>query len=421
MQKPEHIHPTDVRGLSRLVIDATLGITNLVEALHSTILRTPAPFGQIEDRPTGGITGLVYTSIRMVTGLVGGSIDLALAPLVHLLRTPESSPERDATLAVINGVVGDYLQQQGNPLALPMSLWVGGQPIDLQTLDHQNNKILLFIHGLCLNEQHWGYPDDYGERLADLGYTPVYVRYNTGLHISTNGRNLAEVLTTLSAAWPQPISEMVIVAHSMGGLVTRSACEIATDEQHAWLQLLRRIIFLGSPHHGSPWERVGNWVDTLLRSSPYSNAFARLGQIRSAGITDLRYGILRDAEWEDTDRFAPTGDPRQPMPFPAHVACYLIATSSGETAAEWWGDGLVPVGSALGRHSDPRYDLESQAAGVWVGEQINHMELLNHPTIYAQIRAWMAEEHTPSPSPPRMQVDPLAQDDGQAQPDQPRP
>ncbi|EFO80680.1 hypothetical protein OSCT_1453 [Oscillochloris trichoides DG-6] len=394
MPKPEHIHPADVRGLSQLVIDATLGITNLVEALHSTILRIPAPLGQIADRPTSGITGLVYTSIRMITGLVGGSLDLALAPLVQILRTRESSPERDAALAIINGVVGDYLQQQGNPLALPMSLWIDGQMVDLQALDQlaqQSSKILVIIHGLCLNEQHWGQPDDYGQRLIDLGYTPVYVRYNTGLHISTNGRTFAETLAALSAAWPQPISEMVILAHSMGGLVTRSACEIAIDEQHAWFQLLRRIIFLGSPHHGSPWERIGNWVDMLLRSSPYSAAFARLGQIRSAGITDLRYGTLRDAEWDATDRFAPTGDPRQPLPFPAHVACYLVASRSGGMEAEWWGDGLVPVASALGRHSDPRYDLESQAAGVWVGEQINHIELLNHEAIYAQIRAWMEE------------------------------
>ncbi|WP_129629743.1 lipase family alpha/beta hydrolase [Candidatus Oscillochloris fontis] len=401
MPKPDqnHIHPTDVRGLSQLVIDATLGITNLVEALHSTILRVPAPLGRIEDRPTVGITGLVYTSIRMITGLVGGSIDLALAPLVHGLRPPESSTERDAALAILNGVVGDYLQQQGNPLALPMSLWMDGGCIDPHGTNIRpdvSTKILVIIHGLCLNEQHWGIPDDYGQHLTDLGYTPVYVRYNTGLHISTNGRTFADVLAALSSAWPQPISEITILAHSMGGLVTRSACQIAEETQHGWRQQLRSIIFLGTPHHGSPWERVGNWVHTLLLSSPYSAAFARLGQIRSAGITDLRYGTLRDAEWADTDRFAPLGDPRLPLALPTNVDCYLVASSTSDVEAEWWGDGLVPVASALGRHSDPRYDLESQAAGVWIGEQINHMGLLNHPAIDAQIRAWLTH---PKPTP----------------------
>ena len=36
----------------------------------------------------------------------------------------------------------------------------------------------------------------------ELGYTPLYVRYNSGRHISENGRDLAEQLERLVAAWP---------------------------------------------------------------------------------------------------------------------------------------------------------------------------------------------------------------------------
>ncbi len=211
MPEPTHVRPADVQGTSRAVIDATLGITDLVEAMHSTILRVPSVFGAPVDRPTGGITGLVYSSIRAITALVGGSIDLALMPLVALLRERRSSPEREAVIAALNGVVGDYLQASGNPLAIPMCLRLDGRPLDLTApalaaaAPQASGKILLLAHGLCLTDQHWDQEGhDHGALLAsELGYTPVYLHYNTGLHISTNGRALAEMLAALTDAHGQ--------------------------------------------------------------------------------------------------------------------------------------------------------------------------------------------------------------------------
>jgi hypothetical protein len=385
-----------------MVIDAVLGITDLVEAVHSTILRAPWIFGQSVDRRTLGITGFVYSSIRTITTLVGAGIDVALGPLIMLLEERRSSPERAAVIAALNGVVGDYLQASGNSLALPMVMRMNGQALELSApalaaaIPQASSKILLLAHGLCLTDQHWEKQGhDHGALLAsELGYTPVYLHYNTGLHISTNGRALADMLAALTSAWPVPVTELAILAHSMGGLVARSACHYGTLADHAWLGYLRKMIFLGTPHHGAPLERVGNQVDTLLQVSPYSAAFARLGQIRSAGITDLRYGSLLDEDWQGRDRFAPVGDPRQPVPLPAGVACYMVAASTTSREDKLQnhrnGDGLVPIHSALGMHPNPIMAMSPFAAEQWIGYDMNHIDLLHRHDVYAQIRAWLA-------------------------------
>ena len=396
MSKPTHVRPADVRGVSHMAIDATLGITDLVEAMHSTILRAPGILGAPVNAPTSGITGLVYTSIRTITALVGLGIDLALLPL---LRDRRSSPERDNVLAALNGVLGDYLHASNNPLAIHMRLQADGRELELTrpalaaAIPQASGKILLLAHGLCLTDQHWDQEGhDHGALLAaELGYTPIYLHYNTGLHISSNGRELADMLATMADAWPVPVEELAIIAHSMGGLVTRSACHYGALANHAWLERLRTIIFLGTPHHGSKLERAGNWLDTALLSSPYTAAFARLGQIRSAGITDLRYGSLLDEDWADRDRFTHVGDPRQPVPLPTAVACYAIAATTGSIEGDLDdqlpGDGLVPVDSALGAHPDP--DMALSLDEQWVGYDMNHMELLHRPAVYTQIKQWL--------------------------------
>ena len=133
--------------------------------------------------------------------------------------------------------------------------------------------MLIVIHGLCMNELQWtsqraGQPVNHASALsAALGYTPVYVRYNTGLHVSDNGHLLANQLNELLAKWPVPVTELSVLAHSMGGLIARSALHTARQTGQAWPRMLKNLVFLGTPHHGSPLERVGNWVDVLLEST----------------------------------------------------------------------------------------------------------------------------------------------------------
>jgi pimeloyl-ACP methyl ester carboxylesterase len=239
---------------------------------------------------------------------------------------------------------------------------------------------------------------DHGAALArDLGYTPVHLHYNSGLHVSTNGRAFAYLLEALLAQWPVLLEDFVIIAHSMGGLVSRSAYHYATVAGHKWPRQLRKIIFIGTPHHGTPLERLGNRIIGALDLSPYTNALARLGKIRSAGITDLRYGNLLDDDWYGRDRFEQSGDRRRPMPLPEGVQCYAIAATRERTGgldAGLPGDGIVPVYSALGRHKDPAMTLSFAESQRWIGHAMNHFDLLSKPTVYEHIKQWLgAQSH----------------------------
>ncbi len=391
--KEQHVRISDMRGYSRLAIDATLGLTSLVEIMHHNILRTPGILGKPTQHPARGIAGFVYKSIRGVTRLVGVSIDRVLRQLAPLLDDHISSSEREAVLSAVNGVLGDHLEASANTLAIPMQLRREGKPLELTRdgLTGAKGKVLLMVHGLCMNDLQWrrnGH--DHATALAaDGGFSPVYVRYNSGLHISANGRALSEQIESLVHAWPVPIDELVILAHSMGGLVTRSACHYGTQARHDWLRHLRQIVFLGTPHHGAPLERGGNWTNLILESSPYTIAFARLGKVRSAGITDLRYGSLLDEDWHGKDRFARSRRSRA-IALPTDVKCTAIAASiaqkNGTSIKQLLGDGLVPLGSALGRHVDPGKDLAFPKTCQWVGYGMNHLDLLDRKEVYAQLR-----------------------------------
>jgi pimeloyl-ACP methyl ester carboxylesterase len=362
----------DLRGLASLSRDATLGITALVEALHQQIAN---PLAEREDQRTGGITGFVYDSVRSVTNLVGDGVD-AVFSLLSRPSVGPSSVERDAVLAALNGVLGDHLAAGTNPLAISMALRHDARALRLQpaslaaSVRPLTTKLLVLLHGLCMNDRQWQRDGhDHGAALAhDLGYTPVYLHYNSGRPIEANGVEFAALMQSLVDHWPLPLAEVTLLAHSMGGLVARSACAHAEAAGLPWRQRLDRIVFLGTPHHGAPLEKGGHWIDLLLDVSRYSAPFARLGQVRSAGITGLRDG--------------------DPAPLPSEVACYAMA---GELETGLLGDGLVPVASALGRHDGRWPALVFAPERQWVGPGVGHLALLGSPEVYAQLRTWLAE------------------------------
>jgi pimeloyl-ACP methyl ester carboxylesterase len=400
MTKPAHIRLSDLRGFQRLANDATVGLTDLVEAMHHTITRTPLIFGAAPSGTTTGITGLVYKSVRGVTRLVGVGVDALLGRIAPLVAARASSKEREALLAALNGVLGDYLVASANPLAIPMHMRSAGTPLTIEratlakAFPGAGGQILVMVHGLCMNDLQWtrnGW--NHGEALArELGYTSVYLHYNSGRHVSTNGREFADLLEALVREWPVPVEELAIVGHSMGGLVARSACHCADLAGHHWRKRLDRLVFLGTPHHGAPAERAGAWADFVIELSPYTAPFARLGKVRSAGIKDLRHGFMLDEDWQRPRSHAG----HTALPLPADVRCYAIAASRqarpAASGTSIRGDGLVPVNSALGRHRETARDLKLPAARQWVAHGTGHFELLERADVYARVRKWLSED-----------------------------
>ncbi|HTP45783.1 MAG TPA: alpha/beta fold hydrolase [Casimicrobiaceae bacterium] len=396
------VRGADLRGINRLTVDGIAGIVDLVEAMHYNIAGVPPILAKPKLDRTSGITRLVYQSIRGVIRIVGHTLDGLLAGLEPLLGERSTWPGREALLAALNGVLGDYLEASSNPLAIPMHLRRGGIALPSEgralaaAIPGAGGRLVVLLHGLCMNDLQWkrrGH--DHGAALArDLGYTPVYLHYNSGLHVSTNGRAFAAQLEELVRAWPVPLTELVLVGHSMGGLVARSACHYGALARHGWLRRLNKLVFIGTPHRGAPFERGGHWVDILLSASRYTAPLARLGKIRSAGITDLRFGSLVDEDWEERGRFRRSDDIPTTVPLPKGVACYAIAGAIGKKAgrlgARLMGDGIVPLESALGRHPDVRLALNFDESRRWVARGTGHLDLLSRPEVYAQIKRWLA-------------------------------
>ena len=398
-------HVSDLQGATRLAAEGTLGLASLVEAMHARIATLP---GAAQDgRMTGilGITGLVYKSIRGVTRLVGGSLDGLLGAIG--LLTPMLQPagcnsepvwrEREAVLAVLNGVFGDHLEASANPLATPMSLRHEGRALTLDTASLQaalpaaSGRLVLLIHGLCMNDLQWQRDGhDHGATLArELGFTPVYLRYNSGRHVHANGADLARLLERLLAAWPVPLQRVVLLCHSMGGLVARSALHQGAQAGQAWPARVDDLVCLGTPHHGAPLERAGHGLDILLGATPYAAPLARLSRVRSAGITDLRHGNLLPPRHAASGRLLPPAS----VPLPAHLRCYAMAAQLGDTAAALkgrvLGDGLVPVASALGHHAQASRRLAFAADRQAVLQGVSHLGLLSRPEAAAQLQRWL--------------------------------
>ncbi len=391
---------SDVHGASRLAIDLTVVLTDVVETMHHNIVRRRHPLGNGTLAPTTGLTGVVYRTVRGVTRLVGRGIDGLLGPLTARLAGAPRGPGRDAAVAALNGVLGDHLEATGNPLCIRTQLRVDGKPLTLTRdamaarLPQARQRVIVMVHGLCLSDASWHRgAHDHATCLArDFDATVVYLRYNSGRHISTNGAEFAALLQRMADTWPVPLRELVLVGHSMGGLVIRSACDSAEASASGWIRALRAIAFLGTPHHGAPLERAGHGLHVLLTASPYTVAFARLAGLRSAGITDLRYGSVHDDDWMGRDRFARRGRSHAVRPLPAQVPAFTLAGSLSKRASKRgtaYGDGLVPVASALGRHADPASTLAFPAGRTAIAYGTGHLDLLSSEAVYRKLRRWL--------------------------------
>ncbi|MEX1364333.1 MAG: alpha/beta hydrolase [Nannocystaceae bacterium] len=307
---------------------------------------------------------------------------------------------RDDALAVLNGLFGDHLEAADSSLAIPLRLYGGPErePLGEPPAFDPGPRTCLLVHGLMGTEHAWALgtgPDGAQELGKALGEArdvkPIYARYNTGRHISINGRQLAERLEALHVA--SPLRELTIVAHSMGGLVTRSACHYGLEQGHGWVEHLQRVFLLGVPSHGAPLEQLVHVAAFTLESiwNPWTKLIGRALNLRSAGIKDLRHGFVLDEDWRhrDPDQLAL----RRPRPAdqPEHVQWYVVAGTLGRLDGAWaqiLGDGLVRAGSAHGKgFGTPTPGLLPQAQTLVLPE-ISHMGLMNDPRVLEQVLQW---------------------------------
>ena len=311
----------------------------------------------------------------------------------------------ELAVAVLNGAVGDHLARTGNGLATAMTLVANGRPLACTRAalaaahPEASARIVILVHGLMCTEDIWTLPDgsDYGSLLArDHGFTPLYVRYNSGLPIAENGKAFAALLDALVAAYPVTIEEIVTIGYSMGGLVVRSACHLASvaAPTSAWLALVRRAMYVGTPHLGAPMERVGRVVAKLLRAvdDPYTQLAAELADLRSDGVKDLGDADLRH---EDRARRLPRmslRDPRHPVPLLASIKHFLVAGSLSTDArlASVFGDSIVPLRSATDGSCIDAATFALPPDHVRIVSGASHVALAHDARVYEHLKEWCA-------------------------------
>jgi hypothetical protein len=307
----------------------------------------------------------------------------------------------DTTLALLNGLCGDYLSRTANGLATEMACYRGGRPLTLErdslarAYPEASPRVAVLVHGVMCSETIWTLADgsDYGSLLArDLGFTPLYLRYNSGRAIADSGADLSALLESLLAAYPVAIEEIIPIGYSMGGLVIRSACHAASVGGQRWLARVQRAIYVGTPHLGAPAERAGRLVAKVLTAidDPYTRLIAQIGDLRSEGVKDLGHADLRH---EDRALAPSLRDPRHPVPLLPGIAHYLVAGSMAvdPRLALLFGDTVVPVASATYRVRGAEAEALLPAERVKVLPRISHLGLAHHPDVYTQLKRWCEE------------------------------
>ncbi|NNE17163.1 MAG: alpha/beta fold hydrolase [Myxococcales bacterium] len=416
-----------VRGFFEAVCDAVEDTTNLVERTHKNAARRSVRrFAPVEPfaTPARAVNGVheaiasgIYSTIRTISlGIRKAAVSSSdlIEASAPALRTPMSADAAgslswvvDHAQAGVSGFYGDWLRRKGSMLAPTMHLRHEGRPLDIDeqalrsAISDPSNKISVFVHGLSCTEWMWNigareyYGDpkmNFGSQLkSDCDYTPLYVRYNTGLRVAENGRALSDLLSHVLAAYPVDIEKIALIGHSMGGLVCRSAAHYGALHREPWVPKLRHVVSIATPHHGAPLEKVVNLTAGALGrfDTAATQVIAEVLGARSSGIKDLRYGYITDAE-EQKHPDAMLEDSKEARPLLQHVAYYFVAATISKDRdhplGQVVGDMLVRLASAQGHDREPARRIPFHSGRVLGG--ISHLRLANHPEVYEALREW---------------------------------
>ncbi len=365
-----------VRDVHRAVSGRVFGVTH----------RTTAGASRVSQLVHDGISGGVYAGLGL--GLGAATAGLRAAERRGLGPRLQARPAGRQVLCAVNGLIGDRLRDERPQLAIEMAVRHRGYDVPprrshlREVFPAGNGDLVVFLHGLGEGDDAWNLRrgdrrgGTYGSRLSEVGWTPVYLRANTGLPIAENGRTLAALLQQLVEEWPRPVRRIALVGHSMGGLVMRAACALADRSEGAshWTDRVTDVVTLGTPHLGAPLERVVHAGSRSLGLLPESAPFGRILEYRSVGILDLRRGLAADVRQLPHARY--------------HLVAATLAGSPRHPVSEVLGDLLVRYPSAVARPR--RGSAMFPGADVLHVPGTDHFGLLNHPHVHQALLRWLA-------------------------------
>ena len=359
------------------------------ELVLSTVRDTHAAVGsrvRTALRLPGPRRGLVATAVYhgLGLGLRTAGAGLGAAGRAGVGPRLEDRPTGRFLSSAVNGLIGDRLREERPGLAIPMAVRVDGADVPLDAahlaaaFPDATGRVVVFLHGLSEHEGHWHrhrerHGTTYGEGLAAAGWTPVFLRLNTGLAIRENGAALAALLQDLTDAWPVGLDRLALVGHSMGGLVIRSACAVRTDADRPWAERVSDVVTLGTPHLGAPLaDHVGRSAVAMARL-PETAALGRILDWRSTGVRDLVAGLDEEVPALPHVRY--------------RLVCGTLTESPRHPVARVLGDALVRVPSASGRGRLVTLFPDAEVLHV---PSAGHLDLLNHPRVQQALATWLA-------------------------------
>jgi pimeloyl-ACP methyl ester carboxylesterase len=398
------VTPAEIGAVGRLGGHAFAGLVCRIEQVHRAIAdRAFAPAG-----PASAPARVMHDSIargayRTVRG-AGAAAGVMGGKTASLLATGGQpvgrKPGGNQALAALNAIAGDQFGADLAALAIPMAVRDNGRDVGLtahqvaDTFPHATPRVAVFVHGLGETEHSWqrraAESEPYGPRLqAEFGYTPSYIRYNTGRHVSENGHDLARLLNDLMAAWPVQMDELLLVGHSMGGLVIRSACHYGEQGSAAWVDRVQHVFYLGSPHLGAPLARAAGFAGWALGRVAETRPFVTMVNGSSPGIKDLRHGYIVADDWATCDQDSCVRSHLRDTPLlPGANHCTISATVTADPRhplGAMVGDLLVQPASAHGRHGAHQHIPFPLGSRRGLGG-MHHFDLLNHPAVWTAIR-----------------------------------
>lgn len=401
--------PAELRAASRLGGRAFAGMVSRIEQVHQAAAgrafgparQAGAPARLVHDAVAKGL----YLAIRSA-GIAAGAVSGEIASLAGAGGQPAAAaPRGNMALAALNAVAGDQLGSDLAPLAIPMAVRSGGRDVQLTgqelaaVFPQATSRLAVFVHGLAETDDSWHRRSadcvPFGPRLrSEFGYTPVYIRYNTGRHVSDNGRDLAGLFDGLMAAWPAQADEILLVGHSMGGLVIRSACHYGQQSSAAWTQRVRHVFYLGAPHLGAPLARAAGLAGWALGRAAETKPFVTLVNGSSSGIKDLRHGYILEDDWAGCDLDSCLRDHRSDTSLLAGANHYAISATvtadPGSAIGGVVGDLLVQPASAHGRRARRQHIPFPVESRHGLGG-MHHFDLLNHPAVWTAMHGLLGD------------------------------
>lgn len=332
------------------------------------------------------------------TGALKGAAEAAIKGIGYVYRKGDEN--KHFVLPAVNGLIGDKLAEMKDPRAISMSFRMDGRDVPVSRVlaaIENTGTVVVFVHGLMADEILFQKISDgpgYGPRLdASTKSTSLYVRYNSGRHISENGRDLSQLLQELVAQSGDRITRLVLIAHSMGGLVTRSAGYYGSASSAAWTKRLSDVVLIGVPNDGSYLEKFGHLATFILAQiwNYPTRLVGRIANERSNGIKDLRWGFMVDEDWQQENADALTGVKRVPVPpLPGvryHVLLGSLTKDFDSPLAMYFGDGLVGTRSASGASLALSSDPDKPVVEFRTFPETGHISLLGNESAYAYIES----------------------------------